>query len=70
MHWEELGKPSEQIQIQCLGKGEITALSSDIQLLFDHLVLLEGFSALLHHTPPVLVQTGDLRCSFHKVTSS
>lgn len=72
MHWEKLGKASEQIQIQCLGKGEtiITALSSNIQLLFDCLVLLEGSTARLHHTPPVLVQTGDPRCSFHKVASS
>lgn len=72
MYWEKLGRASEQIQIQCPGEGEtsLTALSSDTQLLSDHLVLLEGFAALLHHAPPVLVQTGDLRRSFHKITLS
>lgn len=57
MYWEKLGRASEQIQIQCPGEGEtsLTALSSDTQVLSDHLVLLEGFAALLHHAPPVLV---------------
>lgn len=68
MRWEKVGRASEQIWIRCPGEGEtvLTALSSDRQVLSDHLVLLEGFAALLHHTPPVLAQTGDPRCSFHK----
>lgn len=72
MHQDKLRRASEQIWLWCPedGKTILTVLSSDTQVPSDHLVLLEGFAALLHRAPPVLAQRQDPRRSFHEITLS